>query len=264
MIHFMSHPAQSANQNHRSMFGGSRSTGGTPGTSGITPNAWLPKAIDIFEFNHIRDAAITAGHSITLDLHDGTTAVASLTMVPGDGTQKISTFSATLSAAASAAVSECHLIAHTQSGVTANALGTSALVYQDQAENDVSYFNAGDGTSNFSVGATPEFIAVHGGGTTGATVENTAQVVIPAAGTLKNLAVRYTTDTTNSYTLDIMVNGVSQAAISLAIASAGAIVINNSLSVALDAGDLLTFRFTRTAGAGTLLQAVVVFGVKAT
>jgi hypothetical protein len=271
MIHFQGHPAQSANQNRRSLFGGSRVTiGGTPGTTNMAPNSWLPRALNIYEFNHIRGAAITAAHSVTWNIYDGGTIQAALTMDDTDGTDETATFTATLTAATSAANSECHIIDHVQTGVTANALGTSALVYQDASAEEASYYCVGDATNSISSIDAGRFLAICGAGGTGSTVEASTQMPIVVTSTLRYIAVRYT-DVSGATAANFEIRtvassgaGVVHTAIPLPSpggAGSVGIVVDTSLSVPLAVSDLLSFRLIRTSGAGTTMQCNAVFGI---
>lgn len=266
MIHVQGHPSLSANQNWRSVFGGGRSTtGGTPGVTANQSNAWLPRAIDVFVLNHIRGVATGVGNSFNLILYDGTTSLATLTVDNTDGTQDTANFSVTLSAAASGAISEAHLLDHTQTGAT-SALGTSTLVYQDDAADNISYYCAGDGTSAIA-SADGRFIAIGGAGTTGSTVEASVQMPILHTCTLKYAAARYITPATTDFRIEIRKvatsgTGVSQDTLELPANTSGGLVIDNALNITLNIGDLLSFRMVRTAGAGTTLQIALVFGIE--
>jgi hypothetical protein len=271
MIHAEGHPSLSANQNWRSVFGGGRSTtGGTPGVTANQSNSWLPRAVNVYRYNHIRGVATGVGNSFNLILYDGTTALATLAFDNADGTQDTLTSTVTLSAATSSAISEAHLFDHTQIGST-SALGTTTLVYQDASEEDVSYYCAGDGTSSIGSvdGTTGRFIAIGGTGTTGSSTEAPVQMPIVQACTMKYAAVRYTTGTAGTdYNLEIRRvatsgTGVVQDTIPLPAATTGALVIDSTLAVTFSVGDLLSFRLIRTAGTGTTIQCNLVFGLQA-
>lgn len=262
MFKWISHPGLSANQT-RSVFGGATSSGGpgvTPGTTAVAANSWMPRDVNISVTNHRRPAATGVGNDFTLSAYDGGSAVTTFTFGNSDGTSKTTVHSpaGTLTAATSAAISQIHLHEHILGAGAASAAGGFAIIYQDASNDALSYHCAGDGTNNLAVGATDEFVAVYGTGS-GSTTENNAEVVWPTTGTLSNFGIRYDTGADNSYNLLVRVNGAtSGSAIPLAIAATGGLVINTS-SHAIVAGQTLSFGLTRTAGASTEIQIVIVF-----
>lgn len=235
----------------------------TPGVTAVRANHWLPRDVEIYTINHIRPAATGAGNSFALDTYDGTVSQASFSFANGDGTQKTTNYSpaATLTAASSSAIAQGHTQSHVLTGA-ASAAGSFAVVYQDAASPGLSYHAAGDGTSNFSVGAADEYISVYGGGTTGSTAEAAAQTPWPASGTLSNFAIRYTTEAATTYDCQVRVEGATALAIPLAAAAAGALVIDTT-AVSITQDQRLCFGFDRTAGVGTLFVCVVVFTFEA-
>lgn len=263
MIKFQSHTGLSATDSRALL--SNHQVGGafTPGVTGVRANHWLPRDIEIYTINHIRPAATGVGNSFALDTYDGTVSQASFSFANGDGTQKTTDYSpaGVLTAASSQVIAQGHTQSHVLTGA-ATAAGSFAVVYQDSALPGLSYHAAGDGTSNFSVGATDEYIAIYGGGTTGSAAEAAAQTPWPASGTLSNFAIRYTTDAATTYDCQVRIAGATALTIPLATATTGALIIDTS-SVAITQDQKLCFGFHRTAGAGTQLICVVVFTFEA-
>lgn len=260
MLKFQSHPGLSS-ADLRSLFGGGRLSGGTPGVSTVRANAWLPRAVDIYEINHTRPSATGAGNSFALDTYDGTTSVATFSFDNSDGTSKTTTYSpAALTAATSASNGEAHLQEQVTTG-TPSAAGSFAVVYQDNSNNALTYHAAGDGSSNISVGASPKYVAVYGSTTTAPTAATTAQVAWPSAGNLSNFAVRYNTDGATAFSCGVHINGSNALSIALPAAATGLVTDTTSVAIAVD--DLLTFEISRTSGSDTTFSVSIIFTFEA-
>lgn len=239
------------------IFGNAHNSTSAPPPVNTASNIFLPIAINVYAFNHIRPAATGAGNSFDVGFWQNTEQ-GSFTFDNSDGTSKTTTYAPfSLAAAADASNSEAILGWQVLTGA-ASAAGHSALVYQQATTNGLSVHAAGDAASNLGVGAVTEYVGVNSGGLGGTTSETAAQCVWPSTGTLGNWAVMYRSAVGTTFNCEIHINAVKQHEFALAGAATNTLV-TNSTTVSVTADDLLSIGFTRTGGGDQLLNGLVVF-----
>jgi hypothetical protein len=110
----------------------------------------------------------------------------------------------------------------------------------------------GEAGTNQSVGAIAESYGFNF--ITSTQTEADSECIVAQAGVLKHIRFFGVTDPTATYRMDIIVNSVTAASITIPGASFGvarSILDDDTTEVTLAAGDLVHFKFTRTAGATT-------------
>lgn len=264
MIRWFSRPMLDATRLF-ALFGDNGSeTDGTPGAAASQANLWLPRAVDLLEFNHRRPSATGSGNSFQIRFNDGTSQLDTFDFANSDGTLKATTYSGvTFSAASDATPSQSAVLRHVLTG-SASAAGRSAMVYQDSAGTaGLSTHVAGDGAFNMSVGAGGQsFFGIGSGGNADTSIESVAQCVWPATGTLSNFLVGYTSSSGTTYALHLRTDGSNTYQITgadLPAVTTPTLTTLDTTSVAVTADDLLSFGVERTAGSGTLFVCCVVF-----
>lgn len=133
---------------------------------------------------------------------------------------------------------------------------------------DTSLHGAGDEASNITLAGTDRFLGLNGDSTAeGNVTESAVQVPIPFSATIVFMAVRGSVAAGSAVDLFLRKNGVDTAVQVLGMTnstSGGYMGQDLTHSAAFAAGDLLSFRYVRSAGAGTSVALGIVVGLRST
>jgi hypothetical protein len=131
-------------------------------------------------------------------------------------------------------------------------------------DEDIGLYGAGDEASNITLAATDRFLGFNGNGVSeGTATESAVQVAWPLAGAFVFMGARIGVGAATTANVFLRKNGVDTA-LGIVGATGAAIATYSDLinAVSVAAGDLVSFRYNRTGGAGTGISIGLIVGFR--
>lgn len=232
-------------------------------------NNWFNRNVTVGQGTIYTVSVPGSGNNTTWQLQNGTTGGtligSAITLTGNAVTQSVrGTLGASITQAAGASSSSAY---HSRTIQGTPAINTNngfsyTVAFPDA---DVSLLCAGNDSFNWVGAASNRFYSFGWARVAATATESSSQIIVPHAGTLQYLVIRYITSASTDWSVGIRVNGVTSAlSIACPASTGGALVTDFVTQVTLVAGDLINIILSRTAGTGTSFQCCVMVGYKNT